>query len=89
MTPEERIIEAAGIGRIGKDVVWADTTPEGRLFGRILVKAKAWDWLEVERLLDKLYRLVGAKNKYTGYAFHCGRHPLQEHISRIEVTYDW
>jgi len=87
--PEKLIIEKAGIGRIGKDIVWTDTTKEGRLFGRILTKAKAWDWLEVEILLNRLYAMVGAKNKHTGYAFHVGRHPLLEHIQSMEVTYDW
>jgi len=88
-SPEERIVKAAGIGRIGPDIVWDDSTREGRIFGKIWRSARQWDWLEVEILLNRLYAMVGAKNKHTGYAFHVGRHPLLEHIQSMEVTYDW
>lgn len=33
-------------------------------------------WAEAEALIDRAYHLVGSENQHTGYAWHCGRHPL-------------
>lgn len=53
----------------------------GQLFEAIEQHAAQWQWSEVQKLLDELYELVGAENSYTGYAYHLGRHPLQEYLA--------
>jgi hypothetical protein len=79
-SPEKRIAEAAGIVDVGDAIWWTDATQAGDLFGDILYYAREWKWGKVEKLLDKLYTLVGAENPSTGYAFHIGEHPLQVYI---------
>ena len=82
---EKKIVEAAHIIIANGELLsWDPTTRAGEIFEEILHRAREWDWLGVEELLDKLYALVGAENEYTGYAFHIGRHPLQEYIASVD-----
>ncbi len=47
----------------------------------------AWDWSMAEQALDRAYRIVGARNPATGYAWHCGRHPLQAALAAARRKY--
>ena len=38
---------------------------------------REWEWSAAERELDSAYRALGAWNPATGYAWHCGLHPIQ------------
>jgi hypothetical protein len=54
----------------------------------VLAHARAWEWEEAEAGLDQIYRLLGGNNPATGYAFHLGRHPVQQHYREIELELD-
>lgn len=69
--PEEKIAREIAV----------NASRAGQLFDAIEQYAAKWQWGEVEKLLDELYELVGAENSYTGYAYHLGRHPLQEYLA--------
>ena len=47
------------------------------LLSTINDNARAWKWRDVESALDDAYAFFGGHNDWTGYAYHCGEHPVQ------------
>ena len=94
MNAEERIIKAAGITVNGSgEISWDTTSQAGQIFGKLVWLRGQFPkpgseemyemYEEIERLLDQLYGLVGARDEYTGYAYWAGRHPIQKYIARM------
>ncbi len=52
----------------------------------ILANARAWNWTAVSRGIESAYAALGAvapacgsgEGHSSGYAFHCGEHPLSQ-----------
>ena len=38
---------------------------------------REWEWSAAESALDAAYRALKSHNPSTGYAWHCGLHPIQ------------
>jgi hypothetical protein len=63
---------------------WSQLDAAGAAIGTAKRAGRDWRWSDAEAALGRAYAALGAVNPGSGYAWHCGQHPLQTAIDAID-----